>query len=308
MTEEALKTVTAYVSLAVTLIAAITSLAKVLIEGLRQWSLIRTERAKQQHEIATSRIDQAHQITSSYLDRALDPAVPLAIRHQLLRFLATPEGEGTRLQDWAEKELERVREIIDETNRAVKEAEERVLAAKSPTEVETAEKALNVALDRQRDLMKPPAPVPVSAAALRAGLVQEKSLGAIDMKQADLRKMSLFYRDLRGSSFAGADLSGANLQGCDLRHADFQDANLEGAGFYEADLRGAILKGAILRDARFPLAHLEGADLTGAILENTQLHATYDDSTKWPENFDPVRAGAVLVGSDGGDSGVDPQP
>jgi hypothetical protein len=30
-------------------------------------------------------------------------------------------------------------------------------------------------------------------------------------------------------------------------------------------------------------------------LETADLKATFDDSTIWPENFDPINAGAVLI-------------
>lgn len=67
---------------------------------------------------------------------------------------------------------------------------------------------------------------------------------------------------------AGADLSGLNLEGAPLA-----GASLAGATLKRANLRGADLQGA----------DLEGADLEGA---------SYDDSTRWPLNFDPGKAGA----------------
>ena len=78
----------------------------------------------------------------------------------------------------------------------------------------------------------------------------------------------------------GRKCRGANLQYIDLSRADLREANLgraylNGANLYRADLRGAILY---------------GADPTGA---------TYTANTQWPEGFDPVAAGAVLVDDDG---------
>ena len=59
---------------------------------------------------------------------------------------------------------------------------------------------------------------------------------------------------------------------------------------------GADLEGANLTGADLALARLTGADLTGAGLTGTELKgAVYDEHTKWPEGFDPVAAGAVLV-------------
>jgi uncharacterized protein YjbI with pentapeptide repeats len=55
-----------------------------------------------------------------------------------------------------------------------------------------------------------------------------------------------------------------------------------------APLVGAYLAGANLKRANLRGANLQGADLDGADLEG----ADYDDSTRWPINFDPVKTGA----------------
>lgn len=127
--EANVEVIAGYIALAVPVTVAITSMAKLAFEWLNQ-----------RHSIKTARVDQAHQITTHYLNKALDPAVPLAIRHQLLRFLATPDKEGTRLSEWAKTELSRVQVMIDDANHIVVEAEKELLAAKTTSEVITAEK------------------------------------------------------------------------------------------------------------------------------------------------------------------------
>jgi uncharacterized protein YjbI with pentapeptide repeats len=54
----------------------------------------------------------------------------------------------------------------------------------------------------------------------------------------------------------------------DLRDAQLFSADLTGARLEKANLTGAIL---------------DGADLTGSHL----LHATFDESTRWPDGFNP---------------------
>jgi hypothetical protein len=56
-----------------------------------------------------------------------------------------------------------------------------------------------------------------------------------------------------------------------------------------ANLTGANLLGAFLFNADLSGANLIGANLSGAV---------YDADTTWPEGFDPVAAGAVLVEDD----------
>ncbi len=284
MEAKVIQTIVGYVAIAVPVTVAIGNLARIAMEWLSQ-----------RHKIKTTVIQQAHDITTHYLDRALDPKVPLAMRHQLLRFLATPDLGGSRLENWAKSELERVGSIVDETNRAVEEAEKELNAAKTAAQVGVAEKKLSDAMQRQRSLMEPPVKPPMTAAALRAGLISDKDLSGLEMQDSDLKSVVLGYRNLRGANFSRSDLSDARFQGCDLRTAVFVNSNLRNTCFYQSDLRGANLQGATLSRNDFSEARLEGADLRGVTIEDVDFQATYDKSTKWPEGFDADSAGAVRV-------------
>ena len=82
-----------------------------------------------------------------------------------------------------------------------------------------------------------------------------------------------------------ADLSGANLRGADL----------SGANLSMADLSGANLREANLEFANLSKANLIKADLREANLSQANLRKVkYHKDTKWPEGFDPVKAGAIL--------------
>jgi hypothetical protein len=83
-------------------------------------------------------------------------------------------------------------------------------------------------------------------------------------------------RSLLGRMASPRNPMGASLRGQDLRGDDLRDAFLAGVDLMDTDLRGVDLTGA----------NLEGAWLAGA---------QYDANTRWPEGFDPVKAGAVLV-------------
>lgn len=284
METETTRIIAGYIALAVPATVAIAQSSKVVLEWLNQ-----------RHKIKTSRIEQTHQITTHYLDRALDPNVPLAIRQQLLRFLATPDKAGSRLSDWSKAELQRVENVVEETNRAVLEAEKELLAAKNNAEVAAAEKKLAFAASKRKSLLEPPKPPPVTAAALRAGLIKDENMTGLVMKDSDLRDMKLIYRNLSGADFSGSQISEGNFQGSDLRGSNFQKTDLSGCRFHASDLRGADLRGARLVDTNLREARLEGANLIDALLKNSDLRATYDGSTKWPDGFAPDEHGAVRV-------------
>jgi hypothetical protein len=99
--------------------------------------------------------------------------------------------------------------------------------------------------------------------------------------------------DLRSALLTGADLSGAFLGRANLSEAILIEANLSGAFLAGADLSGALLReanlsGAFLAAANLSGAYLVKANLTGANLGNANLSGIYyDDSTKWPNGFQP---------------------
>src|ERR1035437_1706954 len=220
MEPDVIKTIAAYLAFAVPATVAISNLAKLLLEWL-----------KQRHAIMEANTNQSHSITTHYLDRALDANLPLAIRHQLLRFLATPDRNSSRLSTWAATELERVGGVVDETNRAVAAAESALQKAKSASELAAAERKLADAVRKQRSLLEAPATPPITAASIRAGLIDKEKLPGLDMRGQDLSHADFVYRELQGADFADANLTGTRLQGCDLRAATFARADLTSTVF-----------------------------------------------------------------------------
>ena len=217
----------------------------------------------------------------------------MAIRHQLLRFLSTPDNRGGRLMQWAQAELARVGPIVEKADETVRQAGERLLYARNAEEITAAERELSRATQARARLNEPPKKPKIAAEALRAWMVEDVNLDGLDMANQNLTGIHLTYRSLRGANFESATLSGT-LQGSDLRGASFVDAEITGMSFFDADLRGADFRGARVSDSHFRRAHLEGADLSGAIFGNgVAIQATYDETTKWPVDFDPVAHGAV---------------
>ena len=71
---------------------------------------------------------------------------------------------------------------------------------------------------------------------------------------------------------------------------DLSDRNLRNIDLSEADLSKATLTEAVLVGANLAGADLTGANLTGANL----TMAKADETTIWPEGFDPVTAGVIF--------------
>jgi uncharacterized protein YjbI with pentapeptide repeats len=87
--------------------------------------------------------------------------------------------------------------------------------------------------------------------------------------------------------YDGLALNDINFAGLDLRHASFRHSHPSAMG-NSTRFVGADLSGADLRDA----------DFRNTLLENTRLtNALYNDSTQWPEGFDPKKAGAKYCAS-----------
>ena len=109
------------------------------------------------------------------------------------------------------------------------------------------------------------------------------------MRKANLREADLSNADLSHASLSHARLIKANLTNSLLDDADLFNADLSGADLSGASLRGALLKEANLTQAYLKAADLNLADLSGAI---------YSIRTIWPDGFDPIAAGAILVEDD----------
>lgn len=121
------------------------------------------------------------------------------------------------------------------------------------------------------------------------------TLDAETLAEADLSGQRLHWAylplaDLKRVNFSHTSLHGANLSGADLRGANFAKASMMMANLMGANLAGAFLSGAIL-----PGARLQGADLRFAVLQDAMLrYARYDETTLWPEGFDPQQVGAKM--------------
>lgn len=270
-----------------------------MLQYLEQRHRIEAERIKQKHEIETSRTQQTHQITTAYLDRSLNPEIPIAIRQQYLRFLATPHEDRDQLRSWAKAELDRVSAYVEGLDRSVDEAHREVAEAKDEHSLARAERRLRTAVESKAHALGAPRKPPVSAAALRAGFFGDCliDIGPILMAGENLRGTRLLYSKLPGSDFDGADLRNATFQGVDARGSTFKRAVCIGASFFGADLRACDFAGADLTDANLKQARFEGADLTDATLADANVQCIYDERTVWPNGFDPVVAGAILAPS-----------
>lgn len=94
----------------------------------------------------------------------------------------------------------------------------------------------------------------------------------VQLGRADFRGINLRGANLYRVSFGHADLRGANLAGAylgygALGYANFQDACLQGAAFTVTNMRGANFTRADLRDATFRETRMVEVVLTGADLE-----------------------------------------
>lgn len=106
--------------------------------------------------------------------------------------------------------------------------------------------------------------------------------GERNFSGVQLSGVNLVWVELTGVNFQGADLSHANLSGANLSESNFSgETNLTFADLSRADFRNTNLKGT----------RLEGANLEGIQLEGS----VYNETTKFPLGFDPIRAGALAA-------------
>lgn len=152
---------------------------------------------------------------------------------------------------------------------------------------------------------------------LAGSLLARANLEDIDLSRAnlsgvDLRDARLARADLWAANLAGADLRGANLDECSLEAANLAAAKLAGANLASAHWR-MVDESAIKLAAGFVDRHKAGDSLTddemlilnrylsdqAALVKEVSLlnlaGATYDASTLWPAELDPIAAGALFL-------------
>ena len=89
----------------------------------------------------------------------------------------------------------------------------------------------------------------------------------VDLRQANLSRVSLGKAQLSGANFEGANLAGAVLNEATITGANFNQCHLAKAQFEKADLTSAKLRDTVLTRANFREADLTDADLTNASAE-----------------------------------------
>lgn len=117
----------------------------------------------------------------------------------------------------------------------------------------------------------------VRSADLRGWDPPTRALGALLLKNCDLRGARLAGTELRGANFSLSDLRGADLRGADLRGADLEGAKLAGA-----DLRGADLRGAALTAASFFEGHGTAAPEAARVQGPQEVIAKESAQTEGP--------------------------
>jgi uncharacterized protein YjbI with pentapeptide repeats len=157
----------------------------------------------------------------------------------------------------------------------------------------------------------------VSFANLDYEFLEYADLADADLSYAQIRYADLQYADLRNTDLRFADLADTDLTGADLTGADLSftvaadsiwantilsGANLTNTYFAGSDLSGADLSGTLLVDVDLNNVVLSGANLTGTDLFDTIMweyanytDALYDYDTIFPDGFDPVAKGMILV-------------
>jgi len=123
-----------------------------------------------------------------------------------------------------------------------------------------------------------------TGAKLKDAYLKGSKLPKSNFTKANMDHVRLHESDLKDSNFQNAYCFRAVFKDSDLSRANFKEANLKRANF-----QNTILKDANLSNANLTYCNLIGADLRGVTTNDNTIfdYAVYDDTTKFPEGFDP---------------------
>ena len=139
------------------------------------------------------------------------------------------------------------------------------------------------------------------------------NLRDVTFEGVDLTSTILLNAEFSGVAIRNSNISGLALGGNDLAYAVLRGSNLVDTDFTEANLAFADLADTDIRGARFDGANLVGATLFGALwlaagspapsfigaaysLNSVDELGNAVADTIFPEFFDPVAAGMILLG------------
>jgi uncharacterized protein YjbI with pentapeptide repeats/stress response protein SCP2 len=127
--------------------------------------------------------------------------------------------------------------------------------------------------------------------------LHKANLSSANLGKAKFINANLSEVNLQGSNLSEANLSGVNLSSVHVWSTNFSRANLSKANLTGLNLRNSQLINADLSNANLSNTNLLMTNLEGANLEGSKLQqALYNAQTVFPRGFDPVKAGACLIG------------
>lgn len=113
--------------------------------------------------------------------------------------------------------------------------------------------------------------------------------------------------NLGGADFDSSDIRALSCESCNLRNAVFSNIRSLKLSIKVSDMQGVKFKNIDLDpNSSIVTSNLRGADFSGVTFVKKQkgeriyfqpdiTESMYDDTTIWPENFDPQQAGAIKI-------------
>lgn len=128
-------------------------------------------------------------------------------------------------------------------------------------------------------------------------LLREIEISDVNHSNLVFREASFDHVNLLDSNLSGGDFLNAKIQNSSFARTSFSGvlfgrAEIKDSVFSDVDLSGSDLTGASILDSKLYKVNLTNAKLSGVKLQGTLFNC----DTIWPQDFDPVAAGASLKG------------
>ena len=118
---------------------------------------------------------------------------------------------------------------------------------------------------------------------------------------AFMRRAEVMHADFTNAVISELQLTNAKVCSSIFRNCDMTVGHFEGA-----DFTGADFSGAKMLDTHFENCNLRGAIMLGTEIESAIFTgAKFDRHTVWPEGFNPLEHGAILIGDGKADDAIE---
>lgn len=140
--------------------------------------------------------------------------------------------------------------------------------------------------------------IDLSSLSLNPFVFQTCYLNSCKFSNSNLELFQFQNSTLFNLDFSNAIINFSDFSNSKIIGTKFVNSKLAGAIFSNSEIKSSNFSNSLLLQSEFKNCKFNGVNFTNACLDQTNFqNVRYTNNTIWPEGFDPIAAGAIIVDS-----------